>query len=370
MVRLKGWPTIIKTFRLKKDASDWAKTTEGSMINGLYIKQASRTGLTVADAIDRYLREVTPTKKESTQKAEIRRAATVKNAFGKYAMATVTADVISKFRDERLAGDRQRPDGSLIPRANDTVRLELALLGHLFEVAKEEWKIGLAYNPEKSVKRPKSRKRIRRLLPHEEKKLFAALDVYSNPMLKWLVQIAIETAMRESEITKLTIHQLDLKKRTITLSDTKSDEPRTVPLNRKATEVFREAIKNPGRPKTTNLIFPGEPGRDGKIRPYQFLSCWRNLKIRAEVSDYRFHDNRHEAISRLVEAGFSDQAIASITGHKDMQTLARYRHLRNQKLVKMLDKAESVTKLPDSRERKNGRRRRDPLQNRRGRAAR
>jgi integrase len=94
------------------------------------------------------------------------------------------------------------------------------------------------------------------------------------------------------------------------------------------------------------------------------------LKIRAEVSDYRFHDNRHEAISRLVEAGFSDQAIASITGHKDMQTLARYRHLRNQKLVKMLDKAETVTKLPDNRERKNGRRRRDPLQGRRTRSVR
>jgi integrase len=283
-------------------------------------------------------------------------------------MATVTPDVVIKFREERLAGkDRKGLDGNPIPRANDTVRLELAFLGHLFEVAKEKWKIGLPYNPVKSVSRPKSHKRVRRLSAEEEKKLFVALDMYSNPMLGWIVRIAIETAMRESEIVKLKTHQLDLHKRTITLPKTKSGEARTVPLNRAATEIFRQAINYPARPSTTDLMFPGEPGRDGIIRPYQFLSCWRTLKLRAGVSDYRFHDNRHEAISRLVEAGFSDQAIASITGHKDMQTLARYRHLRNQKFVKMLDDADAARK-PKTQSRKSTRRSRELLSSRRSRS--
>jgi integrase len=284
-------------------------------------------------------------------------------------MATVTPDVIIKFREERLAGKgRIGPDGNPKPRANDTVRLELAFLGHLFKVAKEQWKIGLPYNPVNSVSKPKSHKRVRRLSTEEEKKLFVALDLYSNPMLGWLVRIAIETAMRESEIVKLKTHQLDLNKRTITLPETKPGEPRTVPLNHAATEVFRKAANNPSRPSTTNLMFPGEPGRDGIIRPYQFLSCWRTLKLRAGVSDYRFHDNRHEAISRLVEAGFSDQAIASITGHKDMQTLARYRHLRNQKLVKMLDDAD-FARLPKTQSRKDTRRRREFRPSRRSKPA-
>jgi hypothetical protein len=89
------------------------------------------------------------------------------------------------------------------------------------------------------------------------------------------------------------------------------------------------------------------------------------LKLRAGVVDYRFHDNRHEAISRLVEANFSDQAIAAITGHKDLNTLARYRHLRSQKLVKMLDKADSVTKKAGELGRKSGGRRRNLLYTRR-----
>jgi site-specific recombinase XerD len=127
-------------------------------------------------------------------------------------------------------------------------------------------------------------------------------------------------------------------------------------------------MENPARPSTTDLMFPGEPGRDGTIRPYQFLSCWRTLKLRAGVSDYRFHDNRHEAISRLVEAGLSDQVIASITGHKDMQTLARYRHLRNQKLVKVLDDADLAGK-PKTLGRKDTRRRREFRSSRRSKSS-
>jgi integrase len=191
------------------------------------------------------------------------------------------------------------------------------------------------------------------LSPDEEKALFKALDEYSNPMLGWIVRIAIETAMRESEIIKLRKHQFDPKKRTITIPHTKNGKARTVPLNKAATELFVRSIDNPVRPASTDLIFPGEPGRDGKIRPYQFLSCWRTLKIRAGISDYRFHDNRHEGTSRLVEMGLSDQAVAGITGHTDMQSLARYSHLRSQKLVKMLDDSDSVSKTLDGRKRKN-----------------
>lgn len=369
IVRLQGWPATIKTFRLQKDAKDWARATEDEMVKGVYIVRASVLRFTVANAVDRYLREVTTTKAKTTQQAEVRRAAIVKKELGKYSMAAVTQDVVIKFRDERLSGkDRKGPNEGPVPRANDTVRLELAFLGHLFEVAKEEWKVGLPYNPVKNVSRPKSHKRVRRLSPEEETKLFAALDLYSNPMLGWLVRIAIETAMRESEIVELKKHQLDLRKRTITLPTTKSGESRTVPLTRAATEIFRKAIANAARNPATNLIFPGEPGRDGTIRPYQFLSCWRTLKLRAGVSDYRFHDNRHKAISRLVEAGFSDQAIASITGHTEMQTLARYRHIRNQNLVKMLDDAETA-RLSKPPSRQNTRRRRDFRSSRRSKSA-
>ena len=51
----------------------------------------------------------------------------------------------------------------------------------------------------------------------------------------------------------------------------------------------------------------------------------------------RFHDLRHEAVSRLVEAGLGDQEVAAISGHKSMQMLRRYTHLRAEDLVAKLD---------------------------------
>jgi hypothetical protein len=123
IIRKSGWPTDIKTLRLKRDAEDWATLTEGEMVRGVYIRRATADRTMVAEAVDRYLREVTPTKEESTQEAEIRRAETLKKCLGKYSMAALTPDVIANFRDERLAGtDRKDKDGiqSLAP----TIRLD------------------------------------------------------------------------------------------------------------------------------------------------------------------------------------------------------------------------------------------------------
>ena len=84
------------------------------------------------------------------------------------------------------------------------MRLELALLGHLFTIAIKEWRIGLPWNPVLNIRRPAPGPgRNRRLTPDEEKKLLKAVDEHSNPMLRWIVRIALETGMRASEIVTL-----------------------------------------------------------------------------------------------------------------------------------------------------------------------
>lgn len=83
-------------------------------------------------------------------------------------------------------------------------------------------------------------------------------------MMRWIFEIAIETGMRVSEITGLTPSQVDLNRRIVRLGDTKNGEPRTVPLTQHAKAIFAVAIGNPARPRDCNLIFAGEPGRDGK----------------------------------------------------------------------------------------------------------
>ena len=62
---------------------------------------------------------------------------------------------------------------------------------------------------------------------------------------------------------------------------------------------------------------------------------------RANIENFHFHDLRHEAVSRFVEIGLSDQEVAAISGHKSMQMLRRYTHLRTEDLVEKLDQAHS-----------------------------
>ena len=85
-------------------------------------------------------------------------------------------------------------------------------------------------------------------------------------------------------------------------------------------------------------MFFGEPRKDGKRGPYAYTKLWKQAKKRAGLDDFRFHDLRHEAVSRLVEAGLSDQEVAAISGHKSMQMLRRYTHLRAEDLVSKLDR--------------------------------
>lgn len=299
--------------------------------------------MTFEVAMKRYLSDVTPTKRPLTQNAEKNRAGSLVAFFGKYSLAAITTELIAQYRDARLAGEDRMKDGEAQPRAANTVRLDLALLGHLFTVAVKEWGLGLPYNPVLNLRRPSPGPgRNRRLSAEEESRLLAAVDNHSNPMLSWIVRIAIETGMRSSEIATLRRPQVELERRIVRLIETKNTLPRTVPLSMVATEIFRLALNNPVRPDGTDLIFYGEPGRDGKRRPYNFNKVWADIKTEVGVTDFKFHDLRHEAVSRLVESGLSDQEVASISGHKSMQMLRRYTHLRAEDLVAKLDSLRKV----------------------------
>ena len=70
VIRKTGWPSVAKTFRTKRDAEDWARRAEDEMVRGAYIQRAPADRLTVADALKRYLAEVTPTKHPSIPKVE------------------------------------------------------------------------------------------------------------------------------------------------------------------------------------------------------------------------------------------------------------------------------------------------------------
>lgn len=336
LIRKTGWPTTSKTFRTKRDADDWARRTEDEMVRGVYIERSSSERLTLESALKRYLAEVSPTKAAKTHHGEQATAKILISRLGKYSLAALSADVIADYRDARLSEKTRREKLT----SNNSVRLELALLSHLFTVAIQEWRIGLPSNPVSNIRKPSpGQGRDRRLSAEEERSLLAAVNAHSNPMLGWIVGIALETSMRSSEVSDLRRSQVDLDRRVVRLSLTKNGDTRTVPLSLKATALFRQALTHPIRPIDCDLVFFGEPGRDGRRRPYRFSKVWGTLKKRLGLSDLHFHDLRHEAVSRFVEGGLSDQEVSAISGHKSMQMLKRYTHLRGEELVSRVDEA-------------------------------
>ncbi len=188
IIRRRGWPTTIKTFRTKRDAVDWARNTEDEIVRGVYINRAPSEHMPIKDALDRYMREVSITKGASTQDRERSRSKVLSEILGIYALATLTSDHIARYRDNRLAAGK----------SNNTVRLELALLSHLYKTVIQEWGVGLTHNPVANVRKPSPGSgRNRRLMQEEEARLLEAVDQHSNPILGWAVRIALYTAMRQ-----------------------------------------------------------------------------------------------------------------------------------------------------------------------------
>lgn len=365
VIRKHGWPTASKTFRVQKDALTWARRAEDEMERGVFIDRGHSERLTFDKALSRYLSEVVPTKKPATQETDRYCAVPLRAYFGKYSLAAISPDVVAAYRDQRLATPIKRKDPKtgqakavLDPATGkpkllsaNSVRLELALLSHLFNTAIREWRLGLVRNPVSGIRKPSPGVgRDRRLSEAEEVRLRHALASHSNPMLGWIFDIALETGMRSGEIAGLRTQQVDVKRRVVRLTDTKNDSARTVPLTRHAAEVFTLALDNPTRPEGCDLVFFGEPGRDGKRRPYTFAKVWNGIKTSLGLNDLHFHDLRHEAVSRFVEAGFSDQEVSAISGHKSMQMLKRYTHLRAEDLVDRLDAVDRPKKTTNTKE--------------------
>ena len=119
--------------------------------------------------------------------------------------------------------------------------------------------------------------------------------------------------MRRSEILNLRWIDVDLDNGFAFLFDTKNGEDRRVPLTKTARDVLSKLSKQDER------VFP--------ISANCVRLAWERTRKKAGISDLRFHDLRHEAVSRFFEMGMSVPEVALISGHKDVRQLFRYTHL-------------------------------------------
>jgi Site-specific recombinase XerD len=307
-VRKKGYPSQSKTFRTKRDAEAWARLTESAMERGLWQNQSDADSTTLADALDRYGREVSSLKKSG--KIELYRIGTLKtDKIAKLHLSRIRGADLAEYRDRRLKAGL----------SDSSVRLELAIISNLYTVAMKEWRMEGLRNPVLSVRKPSPGKaRDRRLSPIEEKKLLGEC----TPSLKAIILFALETGMRRGEIQKLLWKDVDFTKCTAQLLDTKNGEDRFIPLSSRAIAVLKKLPRN-----INGKVFPGTD------ISHSFAAACK----RAEIKDLRFHDLRHEATSRFFEKGLNPVQVATITGHKTLQMLKRYTHLRAEDLAKLLE---------------------------------
>jgi integrase len=308
----KGYPPLAKTFDTRKAACTWADLTEQQIADGTLSEGPQRGRLTLAEALVKYAAEITPAKRGAvSEMGRIR--LWQKHDLSYRFIDTIRGVDLAQHRDARLAAGK----------GGNTVRLELALISHLFEVARREWGYESLTNPVKALRKPKLPKgRTRRLNEGEEAALLTACSA-GPPWLTPLVVLAIETAMRRSELVALTWDNVNLQSCTALLPITKNGESRVIPLSKRATAVLRSLPVVHGH-RVFNV------GADRVT--YVFLVACRN----AGIAGLRLHDLRHEATSRLFEKHLTLPEVASITGHKTWQMLRRYTHLRVEALVAKL----------------------------------
>jgi integrase len=341
-IRMQNHPPLSKTFPNKALAEKWAKVTEAAMLKGEFIPRREIEAVTLNKCLERYARERSAGKKG--EKQELVRINRLRlHPMAKKAMAHITSDDIEDFIRERRAEPSKRDP--IKPVSEATVRLEVMLLSAAFKAGmSKKWNYCRS-NPvaeiDADVKPGKSKERTRRFVGDEESRLLAALDVRSssrsgNLDIPRVVRFAMATAARQSEIIGkvgtskrpahpgLTWENMDLPQRAVTFRDTKNGKDRRVPLNDAALALLSGLPRPIHGGKVFNVT------QDGLIRAMS-AGC----KV-AGIENFVFHDLRHEATSRMVEAGLSLLEVQSITGHSNAEMVKRYTHLDTLKLARKL----------------------------------
>lgn len=295
-----------RTFHLKADAETWVRSEEIAAERGRSSPDAARSvlsAITVGDLLVRYRDSVT-VRKRSVQNETYNINALLRQPFAKVSLAEISPAPFAEYRDKRAKTCK-----------SSTINHELTALHHAFTLAADEWGIPIERNPLEKVRRlPNDPGRNRRLKQGELARLIEATDACRNPLLRPMIELALETAMRGGEIRSIRWDDVYWSEGLLHIPQTKTDTPRTIPLTAKAVSVLRSMQHRPHGP-----FICSHNGH--KL-------AWRRLTKRAAIEGLNFHDLRHEAISRFFELGLSVPEVALISGHKDFRMLARYTHLQ------------------------------------------
>lgn len=353
-IRRKGFPKQIKTFQLKRDAVNWARKIERDMDAGTWQDLKDADKYLLRDALQRYLSKVSIKKRPSTCKRDQLSASYLTKHLGEHSLTQVTPAKVATYRDKRL--------NQCSPHS---VRIELALLSHLFNIARQEWRVGSIQNPVNSIKKPKIPEGRCPMLSQEQLEglLFECEQAKSEFLLPFVL-LALHSGARSMEIRGLRWEQVNIQEGYISLigEEIKSHRRRTLPMTSQAKQVFislKEKVKiinMQGNP--AGLIFPS---RNNPKKPRDLHKAFDRAVHKAGLGDLpgagklRIHDLRHCYGSALIMRGVDVETVRKLLGHRDISTTQRYLHVVDDHMSEAVSKINNLGISPSPKETKTER---------------
>ena len=302
VIRVKGKPPTTKTFLIKKDAKLWGKKTELHFFREDNDIQKSDYPL-FKECLERYRDEVVIRKRSRIMETKLI-SYLLKESFVNYKLNFVDSRVVALYRDRALKTLK-----------SSSVRRRLAIVSHMYTIAKKEWGYKIE-NPVLNIRKPKSPEpRNRRFTNDELTKLIKGNR--ASPRLRLIIQIALETAMRQGEILRVKPEDINGNTLFIPIAKTK---PRTIPLTLKAMSLLNNA----------ELPF----NITGNALSKQF----KKLCDYYGIEDAHFHDLRRQSLTNfMLDKKLSVAETMLIAGHSDPRMLLRtYNNLKVEDVAKKL----------------------------------
>jgi integrase len=245
--------------------------------------------------------------------------------LGNKMIIEIDEDSVRNYQEARL---RENAAGKTI---NEEV-------GELFRIMGKSGRlVRLALRESKNLKLEERSDCGTPLEPDEERRLLSAAKKAKSPAVYPMIVLALNSAMRDSEMRNLTWGRVDFQKLMLTVGQakTKAGTGRRIPLNSAlVTALFDHKAwyeKNVGSAAESHYVFPS--GKNRKYDPTKpmatFKTAWRNCLRNAGIQ-IRLHDLRHTAITKLAESGAGDETIMAIAGHVSRQMLSRYAKIRTE----------------------------------------
>ncbi|MBD8682842.1 site-specific integrase [Pseudomonas sp. CFBP 13719] len=315
-----------QTFARKQAAQVWARRREAELDEPGAIARLSRTGVSVKDMIDRYLVEVE--KARPLGKTKRGTLTAIGNShFGGLSDTDINTQALVDYALWRMSVE----GGGVQPQ---TAGNDLAHLGAVLSIARDAWGYHvdpLAMSGARRVLRKlgynlKSRERDRRptldelesILQHYQDMQARRPSVIN--MLK-VVGFALFSTRRLDEITRIRWADIDEAGQRVLVRDMKN------PGQKIGNDVWCYVPDEAWQilqtmPRVGDDIFP--------YSPESISTSWTKACKFLNIADLHFHDLRHEGVSRLFEMAWDIPRVASVSGHRDWNSLRRYTHLRGQ----------------------------------------